>query len=263
MRNQILINTTFNETRVALVEDKILKEFYVERDLNPQMVGNIYKGTVERIVPGMQAAFVDIGSGKSGFISVEDVHNESFYEYISEEEKSELKVSSNNLIQEKLVQGQDIIVQVVKEPVQAKGPKLTSYISIPGKCLVLIASIGIVGISHKIDNEKERNRLLDIINRHKPLPNRILRAPQKGGSQGHELIGTEHRPHACQRAEDARQDIGGHLHQTLAGIIQRQILMLVFVEPAQINLAYALDRCVPEHLRERPHLQSPVTGNSI
>ncbi|MGI9533356.1 MAG: Rne/Rng family ribonuclease [Thermodesulfobacteriota bacterium] len=168
MRNQILINTTFNETRVALIEDKLLTEIYVERDLNPQIVGNIYKGKVEKIVPGMQAAFVDIGSGKSGFISVEDVYSESFYEYISEDEKSDLKASNNYLIQEKLVQGQDIIVQVVKEPVQAKGPKLTSYISIPGKCLVLIPSLNLVGISHKIDDEKERNRLIDIINGRKP-----------------------------------------------------------------------------------------------
>ena len=167
MNNQILINTTFNETRVALIEGKSLTEIYIERDLNPQIVGNIYKGKVEKIVPGMQAAFVDIGSGKSGFISGEDVYNESFYEFISEEEKSDLKASGNNLIQEKLVRGQNIIVQVVKEPVQAKGPKLTSYISIPGKYLVLIPSINIVGISHKIDDEKERNRLIDITNKHK------------------------------------------------------------------------------------------------
>ena len=168
MRNQILINTTFNETRVALIEDKLLAEIYIERELNPQIVGNIYKGKVEKIVPGMQAAFVNIGSGKSGFISVEDIYHESFGEYMDEDEKSELKTSSSNLVQQKLVQGQDIIVQVVKEPVQAKGPKLNSYISIPGKFLVLITSINILGISHKIVDEKERNRLLEIIKNNKP-----------------------------------------------------------------------------------------------
>ena len=69
MKNQILINSTFNETRVALIEKNNLVEIYVERGLSPQMVGNIYKGRIEKIVPGMQAAFVDIGAGKSGFMS--------------------------------------------------------------------------------------------------------------------------------------------------------------------------------------------------
>jgi ribonuclease G len=167
MRNQILINSTFNETRVALIEGNSLAEIYVERNLSPQLVGNIYKGNVEKIVPGMQAAFVDIGSGKSGFISVEDVYEESFMELIDIEERTKLK-SNNQSIQEKLVQGQGVMVQVIKEPVHGKGPKLTSNISIPGKYLVLIAAANIVGISHKIEDESERERLIEIISRLKP-----------------------------------------------------------------------------------------------
>jgi len=167
MRNQILINSTFNETRVALVEENALAEIYVERNLSPQLVGNIYRGNVEKIVPGMQAAFVDIGSGKSGFISVEDVYEESFMDLIDIEERTKLK-SNNQSIQEKLVQGQGVMVQVIKEPVHSKGPKLTSNISIPGKYLVLIAAANIVGISRKIEDESERERLIETISRLKP-----------------------------------------------------------------------------------------------
>ena len=167
MRNQILINSTFNETRVALIEDKNLAEIYVERDLSPQIVGNIYKGRVEKIVPGMQAAFVDIGSGKSGFISVEDVYPDTILDLVDIEEPEKLK-TNNKSIQDKLVQGQDVLVQVIKEPVHGKGPKLTSNVSIPGKHLVLIAAANIVGISHKIEDEEERDRLIEIISRLKP-----------------------------------------------------------------------------------------------
>ncbi len=167
MRNQILINSTFNETRVALIEESNLAEIYVERNLTPQIVGNIYKGRVEKIVPGMQAAFVDIGSGKSGFISVEDVYEDSFTDFLDIEDRKKIR-SSNQSIQEKLVQGQDVMVQVIKEPVHGKGPKLTSNVSIPGKHMVLIAAANIVGISHKIDDEEERERLTEIISRLKP-----------------------------------------------------------------------------------------------
>lgn len=167
MRNQILINSTFNETRVALIEENNLAEIYVERNLSPQMVGNIYKGKIEKIVPGMQAAFVDIGSGKSGFISVEDVYEDSFADFMDDEDRKKLK-NSKQSIQDKLIQGQDILVQVIKEPVHGKGPKLTSNLSIPGKHLVLIAAANIVGISHKIEDEKERERLIEIISRLKP-----------------------------------------------------------------------------------------------
>lgn len=167
MRNQILINSTFNETRVALIEENNLAEIYVERNLSPQMVGNIYKGKIEKIVPGMQAAFVDIGSGKSGFISVEDVYEDSFADFMDDEDRKKLK-NSKQSIQDKLIQGQDILVQVIKEPVHGKGPKLTSNVSIPGKHLVLIAAANIVGISHKIEDEKERERLIEIISRLKP-----------------------------------------------------------------------------------------------
>ncbi len=166
MKNQILINITFNETRVALIENKRLAEIHVERDPAPQIVGNIYKGRVEKVINGMGSAFVSIGSGKSGFISLKNIYTKYLAEYIDEEENSDLK-TSGSLEQLGLTEGQSVIVQVVKEPVKAKGPKLASYISIPGKLVVLVAPFSVLGVSRKITNEKERKRLLEIIKAHK------------------------------------------------------------------------------------------------
>ncbi len=169
MQSQLLINSTFKETRVALTENNKLIELFIERKTVPPIVGNIYKGRVGKVVPGMQAAFVDIGTEKAGFISVEDVYEESFIELFLED-KEDLKQNSQQqqLIQDMLKEGQEVIVQAIKEPVSSKGAKLTSYIGIPGKYLVLIGTVDMVGISRKIDDEDERKRLFDLISENKP-----------------------------------------------------------------------------------------------
>lgn len=172
MDNQILINVTFNETRVAVMENGSVAELYIERKSTPRIVGNIYKGKVGKIVPGMQAAFIDIGMNKSGFISVEDVQEESLYEYFlendSEDVVQDIKQQHNNLIQDILREGQHVLVQVLKESVGGKGAKLSSYVAIPGKYLVLLGTIDIVGISRKIEDNQERERLTETLNKIKP-----------------------------------------------------------------------------------------------
>lgn len=168
MKTQIFINTTFNETRVSVFEDGKLSELYIERNFEPQIVGNIYKGRIGKIVPGMQAAFVDIGIEKSGFISVEDVYEESLIEYFLEEKENIPERKSGQLIQDILKENQEVIVQVIKEPVNEKGPKLSSYIGIPGKYTVLLGTIDMTGISRKIEDQDERERLTNIINSNKP-----------------------------------------------------------------------------------------------
>ena len=166
MNTQIFINSIFKETRIAVVEDKNLSEIYVERTTHPNLVGNVYKGLVGKVVPGMQAAFVDIGLEKSGFISVEDVYEESIIEQFLEEKEIN-KRNTQQLIQDILKEGQYVIVQAIKEPVSGKGTKLT-YIGIPGNYLVLLGTVDIVGISKKIEDEAERARLQEIIKKHKP-----------------------------------------------------------------------------------------------
>lgn len=170
MENQVLINTTFNETRVAVLENESLAELYIEKKSQPLIVGNIYKGKVGKVLPGMQAAFVDIGLNKSGFISAEDVQEESYFEYFLNEDEEEFKSSKidKNLIQDVLRNGQELLVQVLKEPSGGKGPKLSSYIAIPGKYLVLLGNVDTVGISKRIENEEDRKILSEFIKNIKP-----------------------------------------------------------------------------------------------
>ena len=172
MNNQILINVTYNETRVAIMENDSVAELYIERKSTPRIVGNIYKGKVGKVVPGMQAAFIDIGMDKSGFISVEDVQEETLYEYFldgtGDETAQDFKKQQNNLIQDILREGQHLLVQVLKESVGGKGAKLSSYVAIPGKYLVLMGTIDIVGISRKIEDLEERERLSELVNKIKP-----------------------------------------------------------------------------------------------
>jgi ribonuclease G len=172
MDNQILVNVTFNETRVAVMENGSVAELYIERKSTPRIVGNIYKGKVGKVIPGMQAAFIDIGMNKSGFISVEDVQEDSLYEYFlengAEDAIQDIKKQQNNLIQDILREGQHVLVQVLKESVSGKGAKLSSYVAIPGKYLVLLGTIEIVGISRKIEDSQERERLTESIKKIKP-----------------------------------------------------------------------------------------------
>lgn len=168
MNTQLIINSLFNETRIAVLEKSRLIELFIERKSNSSMVGNIYKGKVEKIVPGMQAAFVAMGDGRSGFLSAEDVYEESLSELFLEEEETK-KVSRKNHqpIQNVLRQGQEVMVQVTKEPTGNKGPKLTSHVGIPGKYLVLLPGSDSVNLSRKITDRKSRKRFSEIM-RNKP-----------------------------------------------------------------------------------------------
>ena len=145
MNAEILINITPMETRVALVENGVLQEVSIERTLKRSVVGNIYRGKVARVMPGMQAAFVDMGLEKAGFIHVDDVH-------VSDERKTDD-------IRQLLHDGQGVIVQVAKDPLGSKGARLTSKLSVCSKYLVYIPMEQHIGISQRIETETERERL--------------------------------------------------------------------------------------------------------
>jgi ribonuclease G len=169
MESLILINVNFNETRVAVTENGSLAELYLERKSQPRTVGNIYKGKVGKVIPGMQAAFIDLGLERSGFISVEDVHEDSFLEFFLEEDEPQTqKKGSKHLIQDMLREGQEILVQALKESTGGKGAKLSSHIALPGKYLVFFGTADIVGISKRVEDEEERKRLSDLIRGSKP-----------------------------------------------------------------------------------------------
>ena len=165
MLKEIIVNIGEEETRVAVLEDRVPVEIYIERSVNQRLVGNIYKGRVENVLPGMQAAFVNIGLEKNAFLYVEDAlparppapdgdgHRES-------------TIGVN--ITDILKQGQEILVQIVKEPIGTKGPRVTTHITIPGRYLVLMPTVDYIGISRRIESEKERERLKELASRVKP-----------------------------------------------------------------------------------------------
>ena len=150
MSNEILINVTPRETRVALAENGVLQEVFVERTHSRGLVGNIYKGNVVRVLPGMQAAFIDIGLGRTAFLHVSDIEHG-----FNNGNEGLAEVSSiTQLVQE----GQGLLVQVIKDPLGSKGARLTTHLSIPSRYLVLMLGTPNIGISQKIEDEEERNR---------------------------------------------------------------------------------------------------------
>ena len=168
---EIFISVDQQETRVAVTEDKRLDEFYVERASDSRMVGSIYKGRVTSIVPGIGAAFVDIGLGKNGFLYVADIvepkpDEDEILEGDTPSEPARQPAHSQHRrskIEEILKVNQEILVQVVKEPFGTKGARLTTHISLPGRYMVLMCNDSRLGISKRIEDSQERSRLREIL----------------------------------------------------------------------------------------------------
>lgn len=180
MSEEILINVTPQETRVALVENGVLQEIYIERNRNRGLVGNIYKGKVCRVLPGMQAAFVDIGMDKAAFLHVADVipqtdasNGNAASPAMLDPDESERAGSTPNpgngnaaglTISELLRESQEVLVQVVKDPLGTKGARLTTHVSIPSRFAVYLPDAPLAtGVSTKIEDETERARLKSIL----------------------------------------------------------------------------------------------------
>ncbi|MBM7613590.1 Rne/Rng family ribonuclease [Alkaliphilus hydrothermalis] len=159
--NQIVVDVGLVETRLALLENQELVELYVERKNQKRIVGNIYKGRVTNVLPGMQAAFVDIGLEKNSFLYVKD----AIPEELLNEDGEGAKAPS---IKDILKPGQELIVQVIKEPIGTKGARVTTHLTLPGRYMVLMPNTDYVGISRRIGNEEERERLKREIEELKP-----------------------------------------------------------------------------------------------
>jgi len=167
MTKEILVNVEPREVRVAVVQDKKLVDFFVERKDAQQLVGNIYKGKVTAVVPGIGASFVDVGLEKNGFLYVSDVtapppelEDDILPEIENNAKRSKTKPQS---IEEKLKVNDTVLVQIVKEPLGRKGARLTTHISLPGKHIVLMPNDPHIGISRRIDNRAERMRIKSIL----------------------------------------------------------------------------------------------------
>lgn len=187
MQNMLVVNAEGPETRVAVVEDGSLAEFFVERKRDRGMVGNIYRGKVSRVLPGMQAAFVDLGKGveRAAFLYVADVLGSGDAHKLFEDSETEdvsdeapegsgsavarsRKQLANRKIEELLKPGQDVLCQVTKDPIGLKGARVTGYISLPGRYSVFMPHVAQIGVSKRIASDKERRRLRDLVNAVRP-----------------------------------------------------------------------------------------------
>ncbi len=173
MKTDILINSATYENRIALVENGNLLEFHIERPSEKSLVGNIYRGRVVRVLPGMQAAFVDIGLERTGFLYVDDVHismadmerrvinqDNPCYQYaIAFSNENNNPDTPTPHIEDLIKEGQDILIQISKEPIGSKGARLTCHITLPCRNLVFMPLTDHIGISRKIECEEIRENL--------------------------------------------------------------------------------------------------------
>ncbi|MGC9195097.1 MAG: Rne/Rng family ribonuclease [Syntrophobacteraceae bacterium] len=210
MSAELIINSNAFETRVALVENGQVAELYIERSSDKGISGNIYKGRVVRVLPGMQASFVDIGLDKAAFLYVNDV-----YQPVSQIEQLLMSASENDNgdipagevagqecegedsgfhrpfnsvpIEDRLQEGQEILVQVAKEPIGSKGARITSHITLPGRNLVFMPTLDRVGVSRRIEDEEERKRLRDIMCDIKPPESGFIVRTAAEGAESEKL----------------------------------------------------------------------------
>jgi len=180
MSTELLINVTPRETRIALVENGVLQEIYLERGNRRGLVGNIYKGRISRVLPGMQAAFVDIGLERAAFLHASDIVSptrpvrtpvaEGKLKCAETDNDADPGIAENQAgaepqedITQLLREGQTILVQVIKDPLGTKGARLTTHISLPSRYVVFMPHVRTIGVSQRIEDEEERQRLRELV----------------------------------------------------------------------------------------------------
>jgi ribonuclease G len=170
MKQEIFINSTPQESRIAIMEDGILTDFLIERKEEMGIAGNIYKGKVARVLPGMQAAFVEIGMEKAGFLHASDFSSvpddvqliDESGEEVEFEEAPKPSAHRRVPLEKQISRNEEILVQVAKDPLGTKGARITSHVSLPGRYMVFMPGTKHIGISRRIESEEERKRLKEI-----------------------------------------------------------------------------------------------------
>ncbi|MBM3315583.1 hypothetical protein FJY71_07070, partial [candidate division WOR-3 bacterium] len=165
VKTKIVVSANEWETRLSILENDRLVEFYIERPETQQLVGRIYKGRVENVVKGLRGAFINIGQRKNGFLPLVEIPEFDALEGDDVEEQKEGKKPEPQMIT--LREGEEILVQVIKDPFAEKGARLTSFVSIPGRSLVYFPNAQRVGISRRIRDRRDRGRLREAVRRFK------------------------------------------------------------------------------------------------
>ncbi len=239
MSSKILINIRPNQSRVAYTENDKLIDFQIEKSASPTLVGSVFKGKVMRVLPGMQAAFVDIGLDKSAFLYVGDIRvdNQTVNqlnlqdEFASTKEPKEFNTeseTSSNIgveatpveesripIQDLIREGQFILCQVAKDPLGTKGARITTHISLPGRNLVYMPTVPHFGVSKKIEDEQEKARLRSIVEKIKPKGGVIIRTAGEGATLDSLRFDVDYLTRVwkeVQRSYDKRKN-PGHVHR--------------------------------------------------
>ena len=166
MKSKILVDYESYMCSVALLEDGDLREFYVEEKNVNRITGNIYKGKVVNVLPGLSSAFIDIGLRRNGFLAAADML----------EDRTSLVRSGRVPTRLDVKPGDYVLVQAVKEPTDTKGPRLSANLSIPGRYVVFMPTIDFVGVSNKISDDGMRSKLIDLLNKNRPNPKAHLLA---------------------------------------------------------------------------------------
>jgi ribonuclease G len=189
MGQEIAISVTREETRVAVLDGGVMTDLYVDRAKQKDFVGNIYIGRVVKVLPGMQAAFIDIGMDKAAFIHVSDLSLEAeagdtLLDSEDDDKGGEMpkpRRQSAQPIEALLKEGQELMVQISKGPIGTKGPRVTTYVSLPGRYLVFMPGVEHVGVSRRIPRDEERARLKEIVKRlRRPGHGYIVRTVSEG-----------------------------------------------------------------------------------
>src|SRR5262249_12263890 len=240
MTKEMIVSSNGHETMVAILEDDLVAEIFVERERQRGVVGNVYKGRVSKVLPGMQSSFINIGLERDGFLYVAEVINtlEEFdrLEAGEDEEKDSKKdtkeVPKQQKIEELLREGQEILVQVVKEPLGTKGARLTSHVTMAGRFLVFMPTVDHVGVSRKIESREGRSRLRGIVRQFREthgFTGGVIIRTAAGGRPDEDIISDLESFHKVwteirQRTESSRAPAVVYREQSLVGKLLRDLL---------------------------------------
>src|SRR5215212_182267 len=252
MTKEMIISSNSHETVVAILEDDLVAEVFVERERQRGVVGNVYKGRVSKVLPGMQSSFIDIGLERDGFLYVAEVIDtlEEFdkLEAGDDDEKAEGRTSAAGgprgrdeirpqaKIEDLLKEGQEILVQVVKEPLGTKGARLTSHVTMPGRFLVFMPTVDHVGVSRKIESREERSRLRGIVREFREshgFTGVVIIRTAAGGRPKEDIVADLEAFHKIwleirQRMESSRAPAVVYREQSLVGKLLRDLLTADF-----------------------------------
>src|SRR6184192_1150074 len=242
MNKEMIVSSNGHETIVAILEDDLVAEVFVERERQRGVVGNVYKGRVSKVLPGMQSSFIDIGLERDGFLYVADVVDtlEEFERLESADEENGGKAPRGERpqpkIEELLREGQEILVQVVKEPLGTKGARLTSHVTMAGRFLVFMPTVDHVGVSRKIESRDERSRLRDIVREFRDargFTGGVIIRTAASGRPKEDIVSDLESFHKIwieirQRTESSRAPVVVYREQSLVGKLLRDLLTAEF-----------------------------------